>query len=416
MQYSTIYISGVNMVVYSSIIGVGRTVFGEHYEKDPEDLIEEAGLNALINANIERKDIEAIYISDYFLQVTNKIGIEEGFLAELLNLNIPMERFRSFSSALMNACLAIYSGRYNIVLVGGVEKISDRLDKIRDDLMMLYDPWTYYSGGTPESSHELMLREYIKTYNIGKEYYDKFMRSLAYVSVKSHKFGSKNKYAQFYGREIKIDDVLNARYVSKGILGIYDYAPPITGHPSDGSTVAIITSPRIAYEYSDKPIHIVGLGSATDYISYTLRPQRIGFKSVKLAGSKALSEAGISINDIQIAELYDQSTIMEAILLEDLGFCSCGKSWEIIYNSYIKNKLYYEFSNGVLYVNTNGGLKADGNPLGALGGAQIFEITSQLRGVSNDRQIKVENGLKHGLTVELEGFGTKAYVFVFRGD
>ncbi len=404
------------MVVYSSIIGVGRTVFGEHYERNPEDLIEEAGLNALINANIERKDIEAIYISDYFLQITNKIGIEEGFLAELLNLNIPMERFRSFSSALMNACLAIYSGRYNVILVGGVEKISDRLDKIRDDLMMLYDPWTYYSGGTPESSHELMLREYIKTHNIVDKSYNKFMESLAYVSVKNHKFGSRNKYAQFYGREIKIDDVLNARCISKGILGMYDYAPPITGYPSDGSTAAIIANPRIAYEYSDKPIHIIGLGSATDYISYTLRPKRIGFKSVELAGSKALGEAGISINNIQIAELYDQSTIMEMALLEDLGFCDYGKSWEHIYNSYVENKLYYELDDGVLYVNTNGGLKADGNPLGALGGAQIFEVISQLRGVSNDRQIKVENELKYGLTVELEGFGTKAYVFVFRGD
>jgi len=404
------------MVIYSSIIGVGRTVFSEHYEKDPEDLIEEAGLNALIDANIERRDIEAVYVSDYFLQITNKIGIEEGFLAELLNLNIPMEKFRSFSAALMNACLAVYSGRYNVVLVGGVEKISDRLDKIRDDLMMLYDPWTYYSGGTPESSHEIMLREYIKAYNIKNEYYDSFMKSLAYVSVKNHKFGSRNKYAQFYGREIRIDDVLNARYMSKSILGIYDYAPPITGYPSDGSTAVIIANPRTAHEYSNKPIHIIGIGSATDYISYTLRPQRIGFKSVRLAGSKALSEAEVSINNIQIAELYDQSTLMEAILLEDLGFCSYGKSWGAIYNSYVENRPYYEFSNRPLYVNTDGGLKADGNPLGALGGAQIFEIVSQLRGKSSDRQVKVDDELKYGLTVELEGFGTKAYVFIFRGD
>jgi len=404
------------MVVYSSIIGVGRTLFSEHYEKDPEDLIEEAGLNALIDANIERRDVEAVYVSDYFLQITNKIGIEEGFLAELLNLNIPMEKFRSFSAALMNACLAVYSGRYNVVLVGGVEKISDRLDKIRDDLMMLYDPWTYYSGGTPESSHEIMLREYVKAYNIKNEYYDSFMKSLAYVSVKNHKFGSRNKYAQFYGREIRIDDVLNARYMSKSILGIYDYAPPITGYPSDGSTAVIIANPRTAHEYSNKPIHIVGIGSATDYISYTLRPQRIGFKSVRLAGSKALSEAEVSINKIQIAELYDQSTLMEAILLEDLGFCSYGKSWEAIYSSYVENRPYYEFANRALYVNTDGGLKADGNPLGALGGAQIFEIVSQLRGKSSDRQVKVDDGLKYGLTVELEGFGTKAYVFIFRGD
>lgn len=404
------------MTIYSSIIGIGRTLFGEHYERDPEDLIEEAGLNALINANIERKDIEAIYVSDYFLQITNKIGIEEGFLAELLDLNIPMERFRSFSSALMNACLAIHSGRYNVVLVGGVEKISDRLDKIRDDLMMLCDPWTYHSGGAPESNHELMLREYVKTYNIKNELYTNFMKSLAYISVKNHKFGARNKYAQFYGREIKVEDVFKARNASKSILGMYDYAPPITGYPSDGATTIIITNPSSAHEYSNKPVHIIGLGSATDYISYTSRPQRIGFKSVKLASSIALNDARVSMKDIQVAELYDQSTIMEAVLLEDLGFCNNGKSWEAIYDSYINSRLYYECNGKALYVNTNGGLKADGNPLGALGGAQIFEVVSQLRGESGDRQVKVENELKYGLTVELEGFGTKAYVFVFRGD
>lgn len=404
------------MTIYSSIIGIGRTLFGEHYERDPENLIEEAGLNALIDANIERKDIEAIYVSDYYLQVTNKIGIEEGFLAELLDLNIPMERFRSFSSALMNACLAIHSGRYNVVLVGGVEKISDRLDKIRDDLMMLYDPWSYHSGGTPESNHELMLREYVKTYDIKGELYDNFMESLAYISVKNHKFGSRNKYAQFYGREIRVEDVFKARDASKSILGMYDYAPPITGYPSDGATAIIIANPSTAHEYSNKPVHIIGLGSATDYISYTLRPQRVGFKSVRLASSRALNEAKISIRDIQIAELYDQSTIMEAILLEDLGFCGCGESWEVIYNSYVNNKLHYECNYGVLHVNTDGGLKADGNPLGALGGAQVFEVALQLRGESGDRQVKVENGLRYGLTVELEGFGTKAYVLVFKGD
>ena len=142
-----------------AILGVGRTKFGEHYEKDPESLIDEAGLQALDSAGITRKDLDACYLSDYFLQVTNKIGLEEGFFSELLELHVPMEKTRSFSSALFNACHAIQSGTYDMVLVGGMEKMTDRWDKIRDDLMLLEDPWRYYAGCTPEANHDLLLNK-----------------------------------------------------------------------------------------------------------------------------------------------------------------------------------------------------------------------------------------------------------------
>lgn len=123
-----------------AIVAAGRTKFGEHYEKEPEKLIEEAWLKAALEVNIERKDLEACYLSDYFLPITNKLGLEEGFLSELTELHAPMEVTRSFSSALTNACNAIQAGRYNMVLVGGIEKMTDRWDKIRDDLMLLEDP------------------------------------------------------------------------------------------------------------------------------------------------------------------------------------------------------------------------------------------------------------------------------------
>src|SRR5512136_763625 len=173
------------------IIGVGRTKFGEHYEREPEKLIEEAWLKASESAGIERKNLDAGYFADYFLQITNKIGIEEGFLSELTELHIPMEKTRSFSSALLNACNAINSGRYDLVLVGGVEKMTDGCDKIRDDLMLLEDPWSYYAGCTPEANHELMLRAYIKKYGIQGADLEKFNTALAQVSVKNHKQATK---------------------------------------------------------------------------------------------------------------------------------------------------------------------------------------------------------------------------------
>ena len=152
-----------------AIVAVGRTKFGEHYGKEPEKLIEEAWLGASRECGIERKSLEACYLSDYFLPITNKLGLEEGFLSELTELHVPMEVTRSVSAALKIACYAIKAGMYSTVLVGGIEKMTDRWDKIRDDLMLLEDPWSYYAGCTPESNHELMLRAYINKYGIKGE-------------------------------------------------------------------------------------------------------------------------------------------------------------------------------------------------------------------------------------------------------
>jgi acetyl-CoA C-acetyltransferase len=103
---------------------------------------------------------------------------------------------------------------------------------------------------------------------------------------------------------------------------------------------------------------------------------------------------------------------MEMITLEDLGFCPPGTAWNSIYESSQKGQLSYEMGRKQVFVNTDGGLKADGNPLGATGGAQVFEVYRQLRGEAAERQINVPDGLKHGGVVEFEGFGTKAYATI----
>jgi acetyl-CoA C-acetyltransferase len=130
----------------------------------------------------------------------------------------------------------------------------------------------------------------------------------------------------------------------------------------------------------------------------------------------ALRMAKISLEDIQIAELYDQSTAMEMISLEDLGFCKHGAAWRSIYASCQDYKGYYDIDGRKLFVNLNGGLKADGNPLGATGGAQIFEIVKQLREEAGERQAKSDEKLKYGCALELEGFGTKGYVNILGID
>jgi len=393
-----------------AIIGIGRTKFGEHYEKEPEKLGEEAVLKATESAGLERKNLDACYFSDYFLQITNKIGIEEGFLSELLELNIPMEKMRSFSSALLNACNAVQSGRYDIVLVGGVEKMTDRWDKIRDDLMLLEDPWSYYAGCTPEANHELMLREYIKKHKLSDKALEKFNEALAYIAVKNHHYATKNEYAQ-YKTEISVDKVLKERAKAHKPLGLYDFAPV-----SDGATALILTNSEIAMTRSSTPVYVESSSSATDYVTFPSRDCRTGFAAAKIAMKKALKIANLLASDIQIAELYDQSTLLEMIALEDLGFSQRGKAWQNIYESCKDGRGFYELDGQKLFVNTNGGLKADGNPLGATGGAQIFELVTQLQGKAGERQVKRDGELRFGCALEFEGFGTKAYVHILARD
>jgi len=387
-----------------AIIGIGRTKFGEHYELDPEDLIDEAGLMALDTAGIERKDLDACYISDYLLQVTNKIGLEEGFMSQLLELNIPIEKMRSFSSALSNACNAIEAGKYDVVLVGGMEKMTDRWSKIRDNLMLLVDHWSYYAGGTPETSHELLLREYIKTYDIRGEDQHKLMTTLAHISVKNHHNALKNEYAHFQ-REIDLNRVFAAR--KNRVLGLYDFAPI-----SDGATALILASPEKAKEYTDNLVYVLASSLATDFISYPSRSYITGFIANKIAMESALKMADISLDDIKLLEVYDQSTVLEMISLEDLGFIKKGTAWKKLYENFEDYKGFYEVDGRQLYVNTDGGLKADGNPLGATGGAQIFEVVRQLRGEAGQRQIDPDGDLIYGCVQEIEGFGTKVYVHI----
>jgi acetyl-CoA C-acetyltransferase len=389
-----------------TIVSVGRTKFGEHYEKEPEKLIEEAWLKASVEVNLERKDLEACYLSDYFLPITNKLGLEEGFLSELTELHVPMEVTRSFSSALSNAVNAIQAGRHDVVLVGGIEKMTDRWDKIRDDLMLLEDPWSYYAGCTPEANHELMLRAYIKKYGIVGGDLEKLYLALAQVAVKNHFHGTKNEYAQ-YQRKITVEQVMNARKESRRPLGLYDYAPI-----SDGAAILILTNEMVAKEYTDKPVHILGSSSATDYLTYPAREDMTHFLVTEAAMKNALRMSGKSLDDIPIIELYDQSTVMEMISLEDLGFCKRGTAWRSINESCQNYKGYYEINGKMLFVNMSGGLKADGNPLGARGGAQVFEIFKQLRCEAGERQVRNDGELKYGCVLELEGFGTKGYVYI----
>jgi acetyl-CoA acetyltransferase len=226
----------------------------------------------------------------------------------------------------------------------------------------------------------------------------------------NHLHGSKNEYAQ-YQRKITVESVLNARKEARKPLGLLDFAPI-----SDGAAVLILTSDRIAAKSSCQPVYVLGSASATDYLTYPAREDMTHFVATRIAIANALKTAGIGLTDLQLIELYDQSTVMEMVSLEDLGFCKPGTAWKSIYEN-SKNSLdYLELDGRRLHINVNGGLKADGNPLGATGGAEIYEIFKQLQGEAGERQVKEDKELKYGCVLELEGFGTKGYTYILGTD
>jgi acetyl-CoA C-acetyltransferase len=193
----------------------------------------------------------------------------------------------------MTACHAIQAGIYNTVLVGGIEKMTDRWDKIRDDLMLLDDPWSYFAGGTPESNHELMLRAYIRKHNITGENLEKLYMALAEVTVKNHANATKNKYAQFQ-RKITIDQVLRARKTAHKPLGLFDFAPI-----SDGASALILTSDSVAKKNIDQPVYILGCSSATDYLNYPKREDLSHFVATEFAMKKATQMSKVAPSDLQ---------------------------------------------------------------------------------------------------------------------
>jgi acetyl-CoA C-acetyltransferase len=219
-----------------------------------------------------------------------------------------------------------------------------------------------------------------------------------------------NEHAQFQ-KEIKLDHVLAERKKVNKPLGLLDFAPI-----SDGASALVLASPEVAKQHASASVCVAGSASATDYITFPARKDRTSFTASRIAMKNALKMVDIQPNDVQIVELYDQSTFLEMISLEDLGFSKRGEAWQDVYNSCQNYQGFYAINERELFVNTNGGLKADGNPLGATGGAQIFEIVKQLQGEAGNRQVKTDKELRFGCVLELEGFGTKAYVHILRRD
>jgi len=395
----------------AAIVGAGRTKFGELWYQNPEALLTEAGLKAMesVEYGLRRKDIQACYFGSFLYQVTNKLALIPGYMSRELGMNIPMSNTEaacgSGGSALYNACLGIRSGEYDVTLVGGFEKMTDRAGKIIDDLMFAGDPHEFDAGYTFAGLYASMMARYIHDYGDSSD--GRCREALALVACKNHHHAVGNEYAQFR-REFTVEEVLNSPLVADPIRMLH--CSPV----SDGAVALVVVSPEVAKEYTDTPIYIVGSQQATDDVSICSRESLTGIKATRLAMEKVLKETSMTMCDIHLAEVHDCFTIEEIFFLEDSGFCERGEGWKTVYDSYESFKgskhIPYVNGNSELVVNAGGGLKADGHPVGATGVRQVYECFKQLRNEAGGNQVDKE--LNVALCHNIGGTGGIATVHI----
>jgi acetyl-CoA acetyltransferase len=277
-------------------------------------------------------------------------------------------------------------------MVGGVEKMTHRATaEVTEYLAMASDyPFEQWHGMTFPGLYALMATAHMHAYGTTE-------RHLAMIGVKNHYHGSLNPKAQMQ-KEITLETALSSRMVAWP-LKLYDCSL-IT----DGASCLILTKPELARKFTDEYVDVVGSGQASDTIGLYERESLTSLAAAKIAAKKAYEMANIKPEEIDVAEVHDCFTIAELIAYEDLGFCGLGEGGRLVENGDTR-------LGGRIPVNTSGGLKAKGHPVGATGTGQAYEEYLQLTGHAEKRQVK---DAQIALTHNVGGSGATATVHIYR--
>jgi acetyl-CoA C-acetyltransferase len=380
-----------------AVIGVGLTKFGELWDKSFRQLIAEAGSKAILDAKIEGKDIDALYVgsmsSGRFVDQEH-VGALVAEVSGFSQLHIPATRVEgacaSGGLAVREGYLSIASGMNDIVVVGGIEKMNDVQGSEATEILATASDqeWEAFFGATFPGIYAMIATRHMHEYGTTKE-------QLAQVAVKNHANGAFNPYAQ-YQSPISLESVLKSTMVAYP-LGLMDCSPV-----SDGAASLVLCAAEKAKKYTDKPVKIIGSGQASDTLALHGRRDICTIDATVYAAKMAYKQAKLTPKDIDFAEVHDCFTIAEICAIEDLGFVEKGKGGKAIDNKITT-------LDGSLPVNTSGGLKAKGHPVGATGVAQIVELTMQLRGEAGKRQVK---DAKIGLAHNVGGSGATCVIHI----
>ncbi|HIK02556.1 TPA: thiolase domain-containing protein [archaeon] len=379
-----------------AIIGVGLTQFGELWDRSFRSLITEAGTKAIADAGIKPEKIDGLFGGN----MSGGLFIKQEHLGSLAMDQAgltPMPAMRiesacnSGGQALRAAYMGIKSGLHDVVVAGGVEKMTDVLTGATTEALATAadQEWEAFYGATFPGEYALIARKHMKEYGTTEE-------QLAKVAVKNHYNGARNPYAQ-YQNEITLETVMKSTRVADP-LKLFDCSP-IT----DGAAAVILANAEQAKELCDDPIWLVGSGAGTDSLALHDRRDITTLDATVAAARQAFKQTGLTTKDIDLAEVHDCFTIAEICAIEDIGFCKKGEGGKFTEQGQTS-------LTGSIPINTSGGLKSKGHPVGATGIAQAVEATLQLRGKADRRQIKdAEIAMAHNVG----GSGGSCTVHIF---
>ncbi|HOC21115.1 MAG: hypothetical protein GYA30_01915 [Chloroflexi bacterium] len=407
-----------------AIVGAGMSKFGAFPGLATRDLFVEAfrELLASVDKGFDARDIEALYIGNFSSDLFEGQAHTAPIMADWVGLTPrPATRVEdacaSSGVAFREGLIAIASGLYDIVLVGGIEKMTDLpTARVTDTLATAADV-TYETpaGFTFPGLYASMATAYLHAYGATPEAFLK-------VGLKNHENGALNPKAQFGQR---IADIIEARKASAAKKGKPiptwadelaflndERANPVIAWPlrlydcspiSDGAAALLLVSEELARRFTDAPLYVIGSGQASDGATHD-RPTLTGIPAAQRAAQLAYAMAGVTSADIQLAEVHDCFTIAEIMATEDLGFFAPGEGWRAAIEGRTART-------GDRPINTSGGLKSKGHPVGASGAGQVVEIWKQLRGEAGARQLPGEPCL--GLTHNVGGTGQTCVVHIF---
>jgi acetyl-CoA C-acetyltransferase len=399
-----------------AVVGVGKSQFGMFKDRDCKDLFAEAFSKAIASAErgVDPKDIQALYVgnfsNDFFVHQSHWGSLT----ADVIGL-VPHAATRtegacaSSSQAFREGVFAIASGYYDMVLVGGLEDMSKRTtEDVAEGLALAASPYEIRAGFTFPGVFGAIATAYFHRYGATREH-------LMNVTIKSHENAKLNPEAQF---GVSIRDIMNAKVARAKRKGkpvpewpdekvfLRDPAanPPIAWPMhlfdccpiSDGASCALLVSEDLALNFTETPLFVIGLGQGSGRGLHAAK-ELTSFEANRYAAKEAYAMSGLRPEDIQFAEVHDCFSIAELVHIEDLGFFDPGQSFKAVEQGATR-------LDGPMPINTSGGLKCKGHPVGATGVAQLCELWAQLRGTAGARQIPKPD-LRIGAAQNLGGTG-----------
>jgi acetyl-CoA C-acetyltransferase len=390
---------GVHMPA-AYVIGAGQTTFGAFPERSYRQLFSRAfdAATETVNEGIEPEDVDEAIIGTLGVG-GRQLGLTGPAVTEHVGLrNIPCSRIENACAAsgfaVRQAVQAIESGMADVVLAGGYEVMSDLSDEMGKYWLGVSGEteWERLTGTTFAGVYAQMASAYLAQYDATPE-------DLARVAVKNHANGARNPKAHL-DFTCSLEDARDAAPVADP-LNLYHCCPT-----SDGAAVVLLASEDVVGEFTDQRIRVAGVGAGSDHVGLASRDTYTRLAASDAAATDAYDDAGIEPDDLDLAEVHDCFAIVELLAYEDLSFCERGEAAQLLRNGTTD-------PDGEIPVNTSGGLKSKGHPIGATGTGQVVEVFDQLTGRAGDRQL---DDPTLALTHNVGGSGGAAVVHVFENE